>query len=154
MSSKPLTRKELENLIKQVDDSVVYVEKKKLPSSSDLWDHFHQVFVGAVKQQSVSCNIRKSLLAYTSTNGTKNMKTHLHSCSKSFVKGTDGNQKSIKEFCSPPASTVIPKRIKASIATACAEFAALDGRASNTMSGIGFLDLAKQLLHAGRVMGC
>ncbi|CAF4186645.1 unnamed protein product, partial [Rotaria sordida] len=48
---------------------------------------------------------------------------------------------------------IIPQRIKSSITTACAEFAALDGRAFETMSGKGFLNLAQQLFDAGRVLG-
>ena len=50
-------------------------------------------------------------------------------------------------------TTVIRKRIKPSIIMACAEFAALDGRAFDTMSGTDFLNLAKQLVDAGRLLG-
>ena len=50
-------------------------------------------------------------------------------------------------------TTVIPKRIKPSVIMACAEFAALDGRAFNKMSGTDFLNLAKQLLDADPLLG-
>ena len=153
MSSKLLTRKELEDLIRKQDDSIVYIEKRKTASLSYLWKHFYQVFVNTVQQLFVSCNICKSLLAYTSANGTKNMKTHLSSCTKSIVKTIDENQKSVKEFYSSSTTTVIPKRIKSSVIMTCAKFAALDGRAFDTMSGTGFLNLAKQLLDADRLLG-
>ena len=81
------------------------------------------------------------------------MKTHLSSCTKSIVKTTDENQKSVKKFYSSSTTTVIPKRMKSSVLMARAKFAALDGRAFDTMSGTGFLNLAKELLDADRLLG-
>ena len=153
MNSKQLSRPELEDLIRKRDSSVTYVERKKLPSSSHLWEHFHQVFVHEVQQNFVSCNVCKSLLSYTSANGTKVMKTHLIACQKSILQTDVNHQKSIKEFYSPPATIKVPKHIKSSITTACAEFAAMDNRAFETISGEGFYSLAKQLVNAGRFLG-
>ncbi|CAF1365939.1 unnamed protein product [Rotaria sordida] len=44
----------------------------------------------------------------------------------------------------------IPKRIRLSVAQACAEFSALDGRAFQAMKGNGFQNLAQVLFDAGR----
>ena len=152
MNSKQLTRQELEKLIKNQDESVTYVEKKKQPNSAHLWDYFHEVFVNKVRRNFVSCNLCKSLLAFISANGTKTMKTHLIACRKPSDDTENNNQKSIKEFYSSSSRTNVPKRMKSSLATACAEFAALDGRAFETMSGQGFLILANHLLNVGRVL--
>lgn len=78
--SKVFTRQDLEKLIFEQDESIKFVQKKKTPQTSHLWDHFHQVFVDDAQQQFVSCNNCKVLLAHQSTNGTNNLKSHLNFC--------------------------------------------------------------------------
>ncbi|CAF1488339.1 unnamed protein product [Rotaria sordida] len=81
------------------------------------------------------------------------MRTQPNSCQKPIINTDSCNQKTVTEFYSSSKQKIIPQRIKSSITTACAEFAALDGRAFETMSGKGFLNLAQQLFDAGRVLG-
>ena len=150
MSVKFLTGNELERLIQDNDFTVNFVEKKKTLSSSDVWQHFHQVFVHNVQQRFVACNQCKSLLAYTSANGTKNMKCNLNSCIKTAVKSNNLNQTTIQNFYSSSNPIEVPKKIKMSVTRACVEFVALDARAFETIKGSGFLELAQVLFDAGR----
>ena len=73
-------------------------KREKSPNSSELWEHFHQVFANNVQQQFVSCNECKTLLAFTSVNGTNNLKTHLKSCSTIKTKPNGLNQTTVHEF--------------------------------------------------------
>ena len=98
MTATLLTRKEIENLIHENHESVKFVQKKRTQNSSELWEHFHQVFVNNVQQQFVTCNECKTLLAFTSVNGTNNLKTHLKSCSTIKTKPNDLNQTTVHEF--------------------------------------------------------
>ncbi|CAF3987750.1 unnamed protein product [Rotaria sp. Silwood2] len=115
-----------------------------------MWEHFHQIFVNNLQQQFVSCNECKTLLAFTSTNGTNNLKSHLSSCSKTKIILNDLNQTTVHDFYSSSKTIQIPKKMKLSVTQACAEFSALDGRAFDTMTGYGFQNLAQVLFDAGR----
>ncbi|CAF1474534.1 unnamed protein product [Rotaria sordida] len=119
-------------------------------NSSPLWEHFHQIFVNNSQQQFVSCNECKTLLAFTSTNGTNNLKSHLNSCSRTTAQLNDSNQTTVHEFYSSTKKIKISKKIKLSVVQACTEFSALDARAFDTMKGYGFQNLAQVLFDAGR----
>ena len=71
-----LTKKELEKLIKDNDQSVKFVQKKKTLGSSEWWQHYHHIHVKGHQQPFVSCNNCKKLLTFTSLNGTNNLKSH------------------------------------------------------------------------------
>ena len=53
MAVKPLTKKEIQKLIDDKNESVTFVEKKKTSASSRLWEHFRQVYVDNKQQQFV-----------------------------------------------------------------------------------------------------
>lgn len=154
MSKKILPRKTLEQLIVDNDQSVRLVKKKQNSTSSELWEHFHQVFVNNDQQPFVSCNTCKKILVFTSANGTNNLKSHLKSCSKSIsiCNRSPYSQTTIQEFYSPSKPIQISKKIKSAVLEACTEFAALDGRAFATMKGNGFQSLAQVLFDAGRLL--
>ncbi|CAF1549091.1 unnamed protein product [Adineta ricciae] len=148
MTSKLLTRKELEDLIQQNHESLKFIQKQKTLNSSQLWEYFHQIFVNNIQQQFVTCNGCKSLLVYTSANGTNNMKTHLKSCSTTKVSNL--NQKKVHELFSPKKTLKVRRKIRLSVIQACTEFSALDGRPFEVINGNGFKTLAQALLDAGR----
>ncbi len=127
------------------------MQKKKTTQSSQLWEHFHQVFVDDVQQQFVSCNNCKILLAYQSMNGTNNLKSHLKSCAKEQLKEDDLHQTNVHSFYSSTKKVKIPNKVKLTVLEACVEFSALDGRAFETINGTGFQKLAQVLLDAGRL---
>ena len=76
MANKYLTKNELQKLIDENHESVKLVKKKKNSNSSQMWEHFHTVVVNDLQQQFVSCDTCKTLLVFTSTNGT-NTQPHL-----------------------------------------------------------------------------
>lgn len=147
-----LSRTEIEKLIGENHPSIRFVQKKKTAHSSELWNHFHQVFVDNQQQKFASCNECKSLLAFTSTNGTSNLKSHLEFFTRPKKTSNDPTQSTVHEFFSTSTKKEVPRRIKYPITQACVEFAALDGRAFETIQGDGFRKLAQALLVAGRLL--
>lgn len=152
MNKVILTRKELEQLIADDDTSIRFAKKKANLNSSYLWEYFHIIYVNNHQQPFVSCNSCKVILAFTSANGTNNLKSHLKSCSKATATYPSApfEQKTIHSFYSSSKPVKISKTIRTSVMQACSEFAALDGRAFATMKGTGFQNLAQVLFDAGR----
>ena len=148
MTAKFFTRKELEKLIDENHESVRFVKRKKTTNSSRMWEHFHQIFISNIQQQFVSCNECKAILAYASSSGTNNLKTHLTSCSQTKTNAL--NQTTVHDYYLSSKEIKIPTKIKLSVIQACAEFSTLDGRAFETMAGKGFQNLAQVLFDAGR----
>ena len=117
-----LTRIDIEKLIGENDLSIRFVQKKKTTQGSELWNHFHQVFVNNQLQKFASCNECKSLLAFTSTNDTSNLKSHLEFCTRMKKTTNNLSQSTVREFFSTSTKKEVPKRIKWSITQACVEF--------------------------------
>lgn len=126
-----------------------FVKKKTTANSSELWQHYHHVVVNDQSQDFVVCNTCKSLLVYTSSNGTNNLKTHLKSCTKND-KSSSVYQHTVHDFYSSSKQLPISTKIKLSVTQACTEFCALDGRVFEMMKGDGFQNLTKALFNAGR----
>ena len=151
MNKKHLTKREIEQLIKDDDPSIRFVIKKKTSNSSQLWNFFHQIFINDHQQQFVSCNKCKTLLLRSSSNGTNNLRTHYNSCEK-VDKSNSLHQKTVRDFYVSSKQSYVPKGIKSSITEACTEFCVLDGRAFEVTAGDGFRTLAKVLFDAGQTM--
>jgi hypothetical protein len=88
-------------------------------------------------------------LLYSSLNGTNNLRTHLIHVQKKKSQ-VFFYQKTVHDFYSSSKQSFLPRKIKLSIAEACTEFYALDGRAFDVMKGDGFQSLTKSLLDASR----
>ena len=151
MNKKHLTKREIEQLIKDDDPSIRFVIKKKTSHSSELWHFFHQIFINDHQQQFVSCNKCKALLLHSSSNGTNNLRSHFSSCAKTD-KSDSLYQKTVRDFYVSSKQSSVPKRIKSSITEACTEFCVLDGRAFEVTAGDGFRNLAKVFFDAGQAM--
>jgi hypothetical protein len=75
MPKKLLAKEEIEKLIESCDPSVKFVERKKANCTSEWWQYYHHLFVNDSQQPFVSCNTCKSLLSFTSVNGTNSLRT-------------------------------------------------------------------------------
>lgn len=124
--------------------------KKRTSKSSELWNFFHQICMNDHQQPFVSCNKCKTLLLYSSLNGTNSLGTPFQSCAKTNQSDLYC-QKTIHDFYFSKQSS-IPKRIKLSFTEACTEFCALDGCAFDVITGDGFQNLAKILFDAGQTI--
>ena len=91
------------------------------------------------------------MLAFTSANGTNNLKSHIQSCAKAKGEANVLNQATVHQFYSSSKKINVPARVKSSIAQACVECSALDGRAFETIAGTGLQNLAQALFNAGRL---
>ena len=61
-----------------------------------------------------------------------------------------GNQKSVRDFYLASNHAEIPKETKSIVIQACTEFCALDTRAFDLITGVGFQNLAKVIFDVGR----
>lgn len=139
-------------LVKNKDPFIEYTKPKQTTKSSPLWASFHQVSYKKIKQDLIQCDACKIILIYKSTDGTKVMLTHNNACKKNAQLNV--RQQPINAFMSTKDSNIrkIPSQIKKSITNACTEFAAIDSRAFETMSGGGFTDLIGKVFTAGQRM--
>ncbi len=76
MPKKVLTKKVIENLIQASDQAMTFVEQKKTSCSSEMWQYNHHILVDNHQQPFVCCNTCKELLAFSSMNGTNNLRNH------------------------------------------------------------------------------
>jgi hypothetical protein len=152
MSNKLLSKKELQKLIEENDESVKFVQKKSKSNSSEWWQFYHTIFVNNYQQEFVSCNTCKALLFVTSTSGTNTLKFHANSCAQRKDKSMGSQQQAVHDFYSSSKPTPIPTKLKSRVTEACTEFCALDGRAFDVITDDGFQNLAKVLFNAGRSM--
>ena len=74
------SKSEVENLVRKKDQSLSHVE----PSStrSLFWDKFQEILVNNVRQGFIICNDCRSILTWTSSDGTNVTKKHSISCIK------------------------------------------------------------------------
>ena len=74
------SKSEVENLMKNKDQSLSYVK----PSStrSLFWDKFQEILLNNVRQGLIICNDCRSILTWTSCDGTSIMKKHSIRCIK------------------------------------------------------------------------
>lgn len=152
MSNKTLTKKQIEKLIEDGDESVKFVQKKTTSKSSEWWHHYHHIFVNNDQQQFVSCNTCKALLFVTSTSGTNTLKSHFNSCTQQKDKSPGGHQQTVRDFYASSKQKPIPTKLKLRVTEACVEFCAIDGRAFDVITNDGFQNLANALYNAGRSM--
>ncbi|CAF1436055.1 unnamed protein product [Rotaria sp. Silwood1] len=152
MSNNVLTKKELEKLIEDRDESVKFVQEKVTSKTSELWQFYHHIFVKDHQQQFVSCNTCKTLLLVTPTSGTNTLKSHHHSCVQRKDKSIGAHQQTVHDFYSSSKQTTIPKQLKLRVTQAWTEFYATYSRAFNLITSDGFQNLANVLFDAGRSM--
>ncbi|CAF4038052.1 unnamed protein product [Rotaria sp. Silwood1] len=147
MSSKLLTRTELEQILKNNDNTITLKKIKQTDNCSSFWPHFSLVYVNDVVQNFVLCDKCRALITYKSSTGTGGLKKHLLSCEK--YSSLNAAQPTITTYYKKTKSAV-PEKIKEEINNAYLEFVALDGNSFNTVSRTGFKQLIETVFKAGQ----
>ena len=102
-------------------------------------------------QNYIVCNICRVLLKWSSETGTKVMKNHNCETKSALNTTAQARQRTISSFVPPTPDNY--SSIKDRIVEACVEFCVLDGKPFDTVSGEGFINLAKQLMNTGALIG-
>lgn len=155
-SMSVLSKTDLQSLVTSDDPLISF--KKPINKRSECWTNYSQVFYSDVPQDYIVCLQCKCLLKWLKDHGTRVM-TH-HNCSKSksisspsSTTTTPTRQRSISSYCTQPSTLKECPLIQKRITEACVEYCAIDGRCFESISGVGFRNLAKQLLNAGATLG-
>lgn len=132
------------------DPSISFV--KPTAVRSKCWTNYSQVHHQNVALDYIICLECKTVLKWSSENGTRVM--NYHRCTKSkSLSSTPTRQRTISSYCQQPSLSKEFSSIKKRILDACVEYCALDGRPFESVAGTGFINLAKQLIHAGAILG-
>uniref|UniRef100_A0A1A8EL94 BED-type domain-containing protein n=2 Tax=Nothobranchius korthausae TaxID=1143690 RepID=A0A1A8EL94_9TELE len=102
----------------------------------------------------VQCVVCKAVLSFDSKKtGSSHLRRHLQrSCGGSGESGSGDRQQSVSDFLSfakPP-----PERVKSEVASKCVNFCCMDIRPFETVAGVGFRELAQELINVGATHGC
>ena len=151
---KWLEKEDLERLIQKEDPSIRLMKLKKTPSSSKLWDLFHQRFQRDSLHEYISCDACKVLLKYRPVDGTCIMSTHVSAC-KECIQSCTSSPSPLTAYFVPTSSSTrrIPSHLKTAITIACSEFTAIDMRAFETMAGDGFINVIGTIFDTGPSLG-
>ena len=145
-----LSKAELQVLVTSNDSSISFIKPAHV--RSECWTNYSQIYHAGVAQDYIICLQCKIVLKWTGANGTRVM-TH-HNCLKSKpVSTTPPRQRTVSSYCQQSSSTKECPSIQKRITEACVEFCAIDGRSFESVAGAGFINLAKQLINAGAVLG-
>ncbi|CAF4193846.1 unnamed protein product [Rotaria sordida] len=147
---KTLSKHDYQQLVMINDPSISLIKPSN--ARSELWSKFTQLHHLNIAQNYIICNLCRVVLKWTSETGTKVMKNHnCENKSSSKTSTTPSRQRTISSYMPPAPDNY--SSIKDRIVEACAEFCALDGRPFDTVTGEGFINLAKQLMNAGALIG-
>ncbi|CAF2440986.1 unnamed protein product [Rotaria sp. Silwood2] len=147
---EPFLKQHYQNLVTMNDSSITLIKPSN--ARSELWSNFSQLYHLNIAQNYVVCHECRVVLKWTSETGTKVMKNH--NCGKKFtpkISTTPSRQRTISSYL-PPAEDNYAT-IKERIVEACAEFCALDNKPFDIVAGEGFVNLTKQLMNAGALIG-
>jgi hypothetical protein len=151
-----LSKTDLQSLVTSDDPLISF--KKPMNKRSECWTNYSQVFYSNIPQDYIVCLQCKCLLKWLKDHGTRVM-TH-HNCSKSksisspsSTTTTPTRQRSISSYCTQPSTLKECPLIQKRITEACVEYCAIDGRSFESIRGVGFRNLAKQLVNAGATLG-
>ncbi|CAF4678867.1 unnamed protein product, partial [Rotaria socialis] len=144
---KSTKRTRIQQLINDDSKSISYFKPKESPKRSIAWQPFSIICVDGKKQEIVSCDKCKQLMAYRARDGTNSLARHTRSCKNesSISSSNSSNQNQVTDYFSSSKTSIIPKKIKDRVKIACVEFIALDSRPFETVSGEGFMKLAQSL---------
>ncbi|CAF1989532.1 unnamed protein product [Rotaria magnacalcarata] len=142
----------IQQLINDDSKSISYFKPKESPKRSIVWQSFSIICVDGKKQEIVSCDKCKQLMAYRARDGTNSLARHTRSCKNesSISSSNSSNQNQVTDYFSSSKTSIIPKKIKDRVKIARVEFIALDSRPFETVFGEGFMKLAQSLFDAGK----
>jgi hypothetical protein len=145
-----LSKAELQNLVTSNHPSISFIKPTNV--RSECWTNYSQVYHSNIAQDYIICLQCKTVLKWTSETGTRVM-SH-HNCSKrSSTPTTPSRQRTISSYCQQSLTSKECPFVKNRITEACVEYCAIDGRSFESVSGSGFVNLAKQLIVAGATIG-
>ncbi|CAF1518711.1 unnamed protein product [Adineta steineri] len=150
VSKETFSKDHYQKLIIINDSSITLLKPSN--SRSELWSKFSQLHHLNIAQNYIVCNLCRVVLKWSSETGTRVMKNH--NCeNKPTPKSstTPSRQRTISSYMPPPPDNY--SSIKDRVVEACVEFCALDGNSFETVAGEGFVNLAKQLMNAGALIG-
>ncbi|CAF3375517.1 unnamed protein product [Rotaria sp. Silwood2] len=134
----------------QNQNSLIEFHKPKHAKSLK-WENYLQVFVNGYSQCFISCTKCRCILAWKSSDGTNVMDKHDKACKQQ----APSTQQSIKSFYS--TNNGVQKKLvistKRKLANVLAECCAKDSLPFNFVNGVGFKELAENLMKAGRQLG-
>ena len=149
-SNSSLSKADVQMLVTSNDPSISIV--KPTAVRSKCWTNYSQVHHQNVALDYIVCLECKTVLKWTSENGTRVMNHHKCMKSKS-LSSTPTRQRTISSYCQQPSLSKECSSIKKRLLDACVEYCALDGRSFHSVAGMGFNNLAKQLICAGAILG-
>ena len=144
-----LSKAELQTLVTSNDPSVSFTKPKNV--RSDCWSSFSQVYHEGNPLDYITCLHCKTVLKWTSENGTRVM-SH-HNCLNKSITMTPSRQRTISSFYQPSSAKKEYPLFQKRITEACVEYCAIDCRPFESIAGAGFVNLAKQLINAGASLG-
>lgn len=147
-----LTKREIQLLIDKNDPSLKIVKPVLTPKSSTVWKSFSYIYVNDNKQEYVICHTCSDVLIYKIVTGTSSLLKHIKSCLRTKEKDSTVQTDMRQHYESSTSAPKVPTRIEEEIKTACVEFAALDCRSFQTISGFGFQNLAQKIFDVGRLL--
>ncbi|CAF3417542.1 unnamed protein product [Rotaria socialis] len=149
---KSTKKTRIQQLINDDSKSISFFKPKESPKRSIVWQSFSIICVDGKKQEIVSCDKCKQLMAYRARDGTNSLARHTRSCKNesSIPSSNSSNQNQVTDYFSSSKTSIIPKKIKDRVKIGCVEFIALDSRPFETVSGEGFMKLAQSLFDAGK----
>ncbi len=148
-SSSTLSKADLQALVTSNNPLVSFAKPASV--RSQCWSNYTQVYHGNIPQDFIICLQCKTVLKWTSENGTRVM--NHHNCIKKPRPETPNRQRTISSYCQQSSSSTECPLIKKRITEACVEYCAVDGRSFESVTGAGFINLAKQLISSGATLG-
>lgn len=147
MSSKLLSRDELELLIRRNSASVTLKEVEQTDKTSPLWAQFNRILVDNILQNFVVCIECRKVVAYRSATGTGGLIKHSKSCRKQL--SCESTQSKMTSFYDTK-HRITPENVKKQVTDACASFVLLNSRPFKIVSDIGLCQLLETVYNAGK----
>ena len=150
------TLHEIEEMIRKGDSRIQLKRKSKHDEKSlNVWQSFYHIHMDGVRQDFVRCDGCGKIFRFISRYGTNGLKKHIRSCSK-LVNEKDGVQLPITSHFTTQGGNQkdfsrIPNRFFTQMVKASAEYCALDGRAFESITGVGLQRVIQVAFDAGRV---
>ncbi|CAF1368097.1 unnamed protein product [Rotaria sordida] len=140
-----LSKAELQILVTLNDPSVSFTKPKN--KRSECWSNFSQIYHENNPLDYIICLQCKSVLKWTSENGTRVM-SH-HNCLNKFISTTPSRQRTISSYYQQSSASKECPLFQKCITEASVEYCGIDCRPFESIAGVGFMNLAKQLIIAG-----
>ncbi|CAF1452053.1 unnamed protein product, partial [Rotaria sordida] len=144
-----LSKAELQILVTLNDPSISFTKPKN--KRSECWSNFSQIYHENNPLDYIICLQSKTVLKWTSEDGTRVM-SH-HNCLNKSISTTPSRQRTISSYCQQSSASKECPFFQKCIAEASVEYCGVDCRQFESIAGVDFMNLAKQLIIAGASLG-